>query len=85
MGYGSIITHWCSGYPQYIINKPKIHAKGIYLGQWLSSEIKLRIHTALGTTIYLMECLQSQAWMNITGWNPKPNNRLQLDPINGRV
>ena len=49
--------------------------------QQLSSEIKLRIHTALGMTIYLMECLQSQAWTNITGWNPKPNNRLQSDPI----
>jgi len=49
--------------------------------QWLSSEIKLRYDAALGTTIYLTECLQSWAQKNITGWNLKPNNRLQSDPI----
>ena len=55
--------------------------KGLYLVQWLSSEFNLRIHTALGMNIYLKECLQSWEWTNITGWNPKPNNRLPLDLI----
>jgi len=50
-------------------------------GAAVISEIKLRIHTALGMTIYLMECLWSQAWTNITRWKPKTNNRLQLDLI----
>src|SRR5882724_4273400 len=32
-------------------------------------------------TIYLIECLQSQAQVNITGWNLKLINRIWLDPI----
>jgi len=38
---------------------------GLYLVQWLSSQLKLRIHTALGMTIYPNIPL-SQAWEKIT-------------------
>src|SRR5882724_298319 len=69
MGYRHTIMHWCSGYPQYIINYPKIHVKGLYLVQLLSSEIKLRIHTAPGMTIYPNISL-SWTWSRIAEGTP---------------
>src|SRR5882724_3143815 len=50
-----------------------IHAKGLYLVQQLSSEIKLRIHTAPGTTIY-PNISPSWTWSRITERDPDPNN-----------
>ena len=47
MGYGPTIMHWCSRYSQFIINKYKVHAKGLYLVQQLSPEIKLRYEALL--------------------------------------
>src|SRR5882724_3223507 len=80
MGYRHTIMHWCSGYPQYIINWPKIHVKGLYLVQQLSSEIKLRIHTALGTTIYPTSPLH-QTWSRIAKGTPI----LIIAPTGGRL
>ena len=59
--------------------------KGLYLVQWLSSEIKLRYKAAPGMTIYLMECLWSQAWENITRWNPNPKYNSSQIQLDGRV
>jgi len=59
--------------------------KGLYLVQWLSSEIKLRIYTASGMTIYLMECLWSQAQENITRWNPNPKYNSSWIQLDARV
>ena len=53
-----------------------------YLVQQLSSEIKLRICTTLGTTIYPNGTLMESARLNITGWNPKHkynSGQIQLD------
>jgi len=46
-----------------------MHVKGLYLVQQSSSEIKLRIHTALGMTIYPNIPL-SQTWSKITKGTP---------------
>jgi len=34
-----------SGYPQFIVNNSRYTKGGLYLAQWLSSEIKLKEHT----------------------------------------
>src|SRR5882672_4318437 len=54
--------------------------KGLYLVQWLSSEIKLRYKAVLGETIYLTKCFQMQGTVEHHQTDPKPNNRLQLEP-----
>src|SRR5882724_1837904 len=79
MGYRHTIMHWCSSYPQHIINYPKVHVKGLYLVQWLSSEIKLRIHTAPGMTIY-PNISPSQTWSRIAEGTPI----LIIAPTKGR-
>jgi len=58
MGYRHAIMHWCTSYPQYIINQHYIHKKGLYLVQQLFSEIKLRYAAALGWDKYPNRHLQ---------------------------
>ena len=59
--------------------------KGLNLEQQVSSEIMLKYKAVPGMTIYLIECLWSQAWMNVTGWNPNPKYNSGQIQSDGRV
>jgi len=54
--------------------------EGLYLVQWLSSEIKLRYEAALGETIYPTKHSQMLGMVEHHQRDPKPNNRLWLEP-----
>src|SRR5882672_12865843 len=54
--------------------------EGLYLAQWLSSEIKLRYEAALGETIYPTKCSQMLGQVKHHQRDPKPNNRLWSEP-----
>src|SRR5882672_5665240 len=54
--------------------------KGLYLVQWLSSEIKLRYEAALGETIYPTKHSWMLGMVKHHRRDPKPNNRLWSEP-----
>src|SRR5882672_4221677 len=54
--------------------------EGLYLVQWLSSEIKLRYEAELGEAIYPTKHFWVLGKVKHHQRDPKPNNRLQSEP-----
>src|SRR5882672_4469224 len=54
--------------------------EGLYLAQWLSSEITLRYEAVPSETIYPTKCSWVLGTVEHHQRDPKPNNRLQLEP-----
>src|SRR5882672_5289817 len=55
--------------------------EGLYLAQWLSSEIKLRYEAAPGEVIYPTKHFQMLGMVKHHRRDLKPNNRLESEPI----